>query len=117
MKGDRVKITNGSMADGDEQSTVFVYGVILSENNHQPIRAQDGSVVVESLGGVKCGTTGIIVGSPEKVHRTQLKNQDLPAGLGSNDFVELIPIMLDYYQQLGWFPTKNIRVLSGGRYK
>ncbi len=113
MKGDRIKITTGTLYEDRPDALVFVYGVKLDQNG-APTRAFDGSVQIESLGGVKNGSTGVIVGPPEKTHRSQLKDHDTPVGLGSNDFVELVPVMLDYYQQLGWFPTKNIRILAGG---
>lgn len=113
MKGDRVKITTGTLYEDSPDALVYVYGVRLDPNG-VPVKAYDGTVQIESLGGVKNGCSGVIVGFPEKAHRTQLKDHDSPLGLGTNDFVEIIPIMLDYYQQLGWFPTDKIRVLSGG---
>lgn len=113
MKGDRVRITTGTLYEDSPDALVFVYGVRLDQGG-VPIRAHDGTVQIESMGGVKNGCSGVIVGYPEKAHRSQLKDHDSPPGLGTNDFVEMIPVMLDHYQQLGWFPTNNIRVLSGG---
>lgn len=113
MKGDRVKITTGTLYEDSPDALIFVYAVKLDKGG-SPIRAQDGSVQVESMGGVKNNCTAVIVGANEKVHRSQLKDHDSPAGLGSNDFVHLVPVMLDTYQKLGWFPTNNIRVLEGG---
>jgi hypothetical protein len=107
-KGDRVRITTGSLQEND--TLVFVYGVKLDQSG-SPIRAFDGTVQVESLGGVKCGTTGVILGPTEKVHRSQLKDHDTPPGLGTRDYVEMIPVLLDYYQQVGWFPTNNTRIV------
>lgn len=113
MKGDRVKISTGTLYEDSPDALVYVYGVTL-DGQGSPIRAQDGSVQVQSLGGVKNNCTGVIVGVPEKVHRSQLKENSSMPGLGSNDFVEVVPIMLDTYQTLGWFPTNNVRVVSGG---
>jgi hypothetical protein len=113
MRGDRVKITTGTLYEDSPDALVFVYGLQVDPAG-VPVRANDGSVQANSLGGVKNNSTGVIVGPSEKVHRTQLKDSDGVPGLGANDFVELLPVMLDTYQQLGWFPTKNVRVLSGG---
>jgi hypothetical protein len=113
MKGDRVKITTGTMYEDAADALVYVYGVQL-DNKGVPVYANDGTVQIQSLGGVKNSSTGTIIGFPEKAHRTQLKDQSSPPGLGGNDYVEMIPVMLDTYQQLGWFPTNNVRVVQGG---
>jgi len=113
MRGDRVKITTGTLQDGDPNALVFVYGIKMDQNG-TPLRSFDGAIQVESLGGVKNNSTGVVMGGPEKVHRSQLRDHSMPAGLGTNDFVMMVPVMLDYYQQLGWFPTENVRVMAGG---
>lgn len=114
MKGDRVRITNSTHVHEDKSnSLVYVYGVKL-DGEGRPIHNHDGTVLAESLGGVKNNCTGVVVGHPEKVHRTQLKEQEQAVGLGANDFVQIVPVMLDYYQQLGWFPIENVRVVQGG---
>lgn len=113
MKGDRVRITSGTLYEDRPDALVYVYGVKLDQSG-RPVVGGDGSVQVESLGGVKNGSTGVIVGFPEKVHRTQLKEYASVTTLGNNDFVQVIPVMLDTYQKMGWFPTENVRVVSGG---
>jgi hypothetical protein len=113
MRGDRVKITTGTLYQDDPNASVFVYGVEL-DNNGAPLRSKDGAVTIQSLGGVKNGSTGTIMGPPEKAHRSHLKDQNVLPGLGTNDYIQVVPVMLDYYQQLGWFPSENVRVMAGG---
>lgn len=113
MRGDRVKITTGTMYEDRPEALVFVYNVSLDPAG-APVRAHDGSVQIQSLGGVKNGSTGVVMGPPERAHRSQLRDHTTPPSLGTNDFVEMIPVMLDYYQQLGWFPSNNVRIMAGG---
>jgi hypothetical protein len=113
MRGDRVKITLGTIIEGSANALVFVYGVDTDANG-TPMRAFDGSVQIRSLGGVKNGSTGTIAGPSVRAHRTQLRDQETTAGLGNNDFVEMIPVALDYYQQTAYFPSDNVRIMAGG---
>ena len=114
MKGDRVRVVSSShIHEDNSNSLVYVYGVKLDQEG-RPIHNHDGTVQIESLGGVANNSTGVVVGHPEKVHRSQLKEQESPVGLGSNDFVQVIPVMLDTYQRLGWFPVDKVRVVAGG---
>jgi len=113
MKGDRIRVTNGTIYEDREGALVFVYEVTLDKEG-RPILAHDGTVSISSQGGVKNGSTGVINGYPEKVHRTQLMDAEQSIGLGGNDFIQMVPVFLDTYQKLGWFPTENIRVVSGG---
>ena len=95
MKGDRVKIVNSTHIHEDNtNSLVYVYGVTLDESG-RPVHNGDGTVNVQSLGGIKNLSTGVVVGHPEKVHRSQLKEQENSVGLGNNDFVQMIPVQLD----------------------
>lgn len=114
MKGDRVRVVGSSHVHEDNSGAlVYVYGVTLDESG-RPVVNHDGTVQVHSLGGVKNNSTGVVVGHPEKVHRTQLKEQEQAVGLGANDFVNIIPVLLDHYQKLGWFPADKVRVYAGG---
>lgn len=114
MKGDRVRIVNSSHVHEDQSGAlVYVYGVVLDEEG-RPVHNHDGTVQVHSLGGVGNGSTGVVIGHPEKCHRTQLKEQGQAVGLGANDFVQIVPVMLDTYQKLGWFPADKVRVVAGG---
>lgn len=113
MKGDRVRITKGTIYEDRPEALIFVYAVSLDQDG-RPVISHDGTVSIQSLGGVKNGTTGVVIGYPEKVHRSQLKDAETVVGLGQNDFVQVVPVMLDTYQQMGWFPIDNIRVVAGG---
>jgi len=113
MLGDRIRITNGTIYEDRPESLVFVYEVKLDPEG-KPVLAHDGTVSIKSLGGVSNGTTGVINGYPEKVHRSQLMDAEQSIGLAQNDFVQMIPVFLDVYQKMGWFPTEKIRIVSGG---
>ena len=111
MRGDRVKIVNSSHIHQESTDVlVYVYGV-KTDDKGNPTYNFDGTVQVLSLGGVKSGTTGVVVGEPEKCHRTQLKEHDGIAAMGGKDYVTLLPVQLDYYQKLGYFPVDHIRIV------
>lgn len=113
-KGDRVRITSGTIYEDNENALVFVYDVRLDPSG-RPVLAHDGTVSLQSLGGVKNNSTGVICGFPEKVHRSQLKTIGTEGvSLNQNEFIQVIPVMLDVYQKMGWFPIDHIRVVSGG---
>lgn len=115
MKGDRVQITSAVIhLQADE--ILPVYGPTKLQNG-QLKESYDGSYEFQRLGGVKTGTTGVIQGPPLKIHRTQLlhlQNTPSTAALGgTNDFVNMFPVFLDYYQQVGWFPSDHIKIVAG----
>ena len=115
MKGDRVRI--GATGTFREERGALVYVYEPQKDPNKPgyyLQAGDGSVIVESMGGVVAGTTGVIDGQPVKVHRSQLKSYQGVPGLGTNDFVLVYPINLDLYQRVGWFPVDDIKIMSGG---
>jgi len=115
MKGDRVQIKSGLMINtADEVLPVYSPSKL---GNGQLKESYDGSYEFQRLGGVKSGTTGTIQGPPLKIHRSQLLHlQNVPATAalgGTNDFVNMFPVFLDYYQQVGWFPSEHIKIVSG----
>jgi len=110
-QGDRVVIGDGYVWQDNGQS-VMVYEPVFNEKG-QIQQTPDGSTIVQSVGGVLIGSTGTIHGNPINAHRSYLHNhKDYPTGLG-NDLVQLVPIMLDKYQRVGWFPIDNFRIYSG----
>jgi hypothetical protein len=115
MKGDRVVIKSALMINTTDE-VIPVYGPAKQEGG-QLKESYDGSFEFQRLGGVKSGTTGTIQGTPLKIHRTQLlhlQNAPTMAALGgNNDFINMFPIFLDYYQQVGWFPVDHIKIVSG----
>jgi len=114
MIGDRVRINFGSMVDNSTLDNIPVYSPRLGADGDF-IVANDGTVTVDTAGGVKPDTVGTIHGHPIKVYRTALVGQAKIAGLGANDNVLLFPVMLEQYQQVGWFPSDHVRILEGGK--
>lgn len=116
-QGDRVVIGTGYIWESKNQEGktehVMVYKPLIKEDGSFQT-TPDGSVMIERQGGVIAGSTGTIRGVPISVHRSYLHNhENYVSNLGSNDQVQLVPVFLDHYQQLGWFPVDNVRV-SGG---
>lgn len=116
MIGDRIQIVSAQMHNtaGD---VLPVYapatgpGNVLKENF-------DGTFDFVRKGGVKVGSSGYIHGAPMKIHRSQLLHlqniQETASALGgTNDYVNMYPIFLDFYQQVGWFPIEHIKIIAG----
>jgi hypothetical protein len=115
-QGDRVLIVNGSgiMSDTDKDAMVIVF---------QPRRDGSGEMIwdptgqiasVQKAGGVKTKSTGIIVGPPIRVRKEEIPlGEAYTPGFGGHDYVEMYPVMLDQYQQVGWFQTSNMRITMG----
>ena len=113
MKGDRVKIVSSAMFDSTGE-VLHVYAPVTNQDG-TPQVTFDGMVVVKSVGGVKSGSTGIIQGDPIRVNRLQMHHlQGNGAALSGNEYINLLPVFLDTYQQIGWFPVDHIKVISGG---
>jgi len=114
--GDRVVIGTGYVWEertGDKREVVMTYAPLLKEGGGHQV-TPDGSAVIEAQGGVVAGSTGTIHGPAINVHRSYLHNMaDMPAGFGGADLVQVIPVMLDKYQRVGWFPVDNIRIFGG----
>ena len=116
MKGDRVRIGPTGTFKEEKGAMVHVYEPQKDPNRAgYYLQAGDGTVIVESLGGVYAGTTGTIDGEPIRVHRAQLKTYEGVPGLGANDSVLLYPINLDLYQRVGWFSVDDIKIMAGGQ--
>ncbi len=117
-KGDRVVVGDGynweptSSKEGKPFHT-FAYLPQLNEQNHHVV-TPDGATIVVKAGGILVGSTGVISGPKIKVNRSYIHQfgGDQVAGLG-NDFVELVPVALDKYQQTAYFPIDHIRIFSG----
>lgn len=112
MKGDRVQVISSLMYDTKDE-ILHVYTPVLNPDG-TPQMTFEGHIVIKSNGGVKSGTTGVIMGDPIKVNRLQLHHmQNQSATIGGNDFSFVVPVFLDTYQQTGWFPTDHVRVVGG----
>jgi hypothetical protein len=107
---DRVKIGDGykwEQETGDDGRPVCVMAYSpIADQNGQPKLTPDGCAIIENAGGVAVGSEGTIVGPQIDVHKSYLHNaQDYAASLGGSDKVQLVPVMLDVYQRVGWFPS------------
>lgn len=112
-QGDRVVVGDGYYwKESDDQKTM-AYEVIVNEKGEH-IKTPDGASVVGPAGGIVCGSTGTISGPAISVHRSYLhENSNRSTAMG-NDFAELVPVMLDKYQRIGYFPIDYVRIFSGG---
>lgn len=116
MKGDRVVVGTGyvwtEFNQKGEREHVMVYSPNLDRNGAMLV-TPDGGVIVSRQGGVLAGSTGVIDGEPIKVHRSYLHNfQDYPTSI-TGDFINMVPVFFDKYQQKAWLPVENIRIFSG----
>ena len=115
MKGDRITAVSSIMFN-TEGEVLPVYDLQRNPDG-SIVTAFDGSVVLRRIGGVKSGSTGVVVDEPIKVHKSQLlhlQGQTTSLG-GTNDFLPVYPIFFDTYQLLGWLPADHMRVTGGGR--
>lgn len=112
MLGDRVRIGATGTFKEEADSTICVYRPKLDGNGNYII-AGDGTVLIEMVGGVTAGSSGTINGSAIKVNRSELKSYNGIPGLGTTDSVLVFPVMLDKYQQVGWFPNDAMKIMSG----
>lgn len=107
--GDRVRIGAPGIIEGTDN--VVVYGLTKDQDGNVLFDSY-GYALVQNLGGVKPGTTGTIQGPPVRVHKSGLIDKNRGAGfVGSVDIVDLYPVFLDYYQQLGFFPSDVMRIV------
>jgi hypothetical protein len=112
MINDRVVVGDKYYWKEEDNQSVMAY--MPQQQDGKNIVTPDGSTVMLKAGGVKCGSTGTIKGDPVNVHRSYLHNLDeyTPATY-SSDMIKMVPVFLDKYQRLGWFPIDNIRIFAG----
>jgi hypothetical protein len=112
-QGDRVMIVDGSGVISSTDSMVLAF---------QPRRDPQGEMVwdrtgtiasVQRVGGVKARSTGTIAGPAIRVRKEEVVTEEYTAGFGGQDLLELYPVFLDTYQQIGWFPSGNMRIVMG----
>lgn len=107
MIGDIVIIGTGYYWKESDNQKVMAYMPKLDLNG-QWIVVDDKTVLVESVGGVLCGSMGNIDGNIIKVNRNSIHG--LAKGHHGNDFVELVPVNLARYKRVGYFLVDNIRI-------
>jgi hypothetical protein len=108
---DKVVVGTGYFWNVGDNQKVMAYMPRLDENRNWVI-TNEQTVVVEPAGGVECGSIGVIDGNVIRVSRNSLKSASGYKGLG-NDFVELVPVNLEKYKRVGYFPVDNVRILGG----
>jgi len=116
MKGDRIVVASSLMFEQTDEVLPVYKPMTDASGNFKT--SFDGSVLLEQVGGVKTGTTGIVKGDPIRVHRTQLlhlRSSSAASLGGTNDLITVFPVFLEQYQQDAWLPGDHIRVASGGR--
>lgn len=109
---DRVIVGNGSTWKENGES-VMAYMPKIDQAG-QMIVTPDGATVVGGVGGVKVGSSGVINGPVIQVHRSHIHDgSDYRApGIGNKDFVALVPVFLDRYQRVGYFPVDQVRLFG-----
>jgi len=112
MIGDRVVVGDGYTWKEESGVVVMTYAPQLNESGHLN-KTPDGGVVVSNQGGVKVGSTGVIDGPVINVHRSYLHNaQNYTKSFGGTDFIQMVPVFLDKYQRVGYFPVDNLRLFG-----
>lgn len=118
MIGDRVKIVAGfSLENQAGEGVIPVYEPVWNPDGSLSANG-DGSANIRRVGGVKQGSTGAVEGDPILVHRSQVLHLAQQTSMvlgGTKDFVHMVPVWLDHYQQRGWFPSDHITIVAGGR--
>ena len=112
MLGDRVRIGAVGTFKEEAGSVICVYRPVTNGQGDF-IQAGGNTVLVEMVGGVTAGSSGTINGAAIRVHKTQLKTHEGVPGLG-NDTILMFPVFLDTYQQVGWFPNDDMKIMAGG---
>ena len=110
-KGDKIIIGTGYFWKESDNQKVMAYMPKLDENKKWII-VLEKTVLVESVGGVTAGSTGVIDGELIKVDRSHIKSVVTGASMGG-DWIELVPVYLEKYQRLGYFPVDNVRIIGG----
>jgi hypothetical protein len=105
--GDKVTVGDGYHWSLSDNQKVMAYMPKL-DSNGQWIVIDGKSILVESVGGVVCGSKGVVDGHVIRVTRSNLQGQ--PKGYNGNDFVELVPVNLEVYKRVGYFLVDNVRI-------
>ncbi len=118
-KGDRVRIvaTTDIVSENGGQKMVFVYEPRYNGSLKEfVVNQNDGTCMIDFKGGVVDGSTGIIHGDAVKISKAALKDFDkknTSVGFHGYDTTILIPIFLERYQKIGWFPADNVKIVGG----
>ena len=108
MKGDRVVVGMGSVQISHEN--IPVYTLATDQMGNVQFDA-DGAALPKVAGGVKGCSYGRITGDPVKVSKAALVGGIAGASFGI-DYINLVPVFLDYYKVVGWFPQDQVHVVG-----
>jgi len=109
--GDHVKLGMGGVQISD--LSIPVYELMKTPNGDISFD-HNGAARPVIIGGVKGGSVGEIVGEAIKVPKTLLKGfSEGSAAMTGNEYVLMIPVYINYYQKIGWFPSDHVRIHVG----
>lgn len=93
------------------EDMVLVYRPTLDQGGNMIIDSSGGAVV-ERVGGVKSGSTGVISGPSIRVPKKALiEYANETAGLGT-DLINLYPVQFDHYSGIGFVPGDAIKNIA-----
>ena len=110
MIGDRVMIGMGSINVSSEM--VMAYDLRKNPDGTSMLDFK-GAVTLTRVGGIKGGSTGVIIDHPQKVAKSQLQSHDATSSIGGDDYISIYRVMVDQYQKEAWLPQDHIHVISG----
>lgn len=100
--GDKIKAALHLSHAGD--SPLAIYDVTNID--------EEGIGIATRIGGVKPGSTGVVVGGPVKVLKHKLYGYTKVPSLGGPEYTLVFPIKWDYYQQVAWLPNDHMQVIG-----
>lgn len=110
-KHDLCVVGDGYFWSEKDNKKVMAYMPKLDQNGEWIITPEK-TVLVESVGGIVVGSKGVIDGNIIKVSRSNVSSLAHTKGFGASDFVELVPVNLEKYQRVGYFPVEHVRILG-----
>lgn len=111
--GDFVKVGFGSTVHGIAPDNVPIYE--LEKDASGTVRKDiNDCAFARPIAGVKGGSAGRIAGPGIKVLRSYVERMsDSTKPLGGSDFVMLIPVFFDYYQQTAYVRQELVQIIHG----
>jgi hypothetical protein len=108
MIGDKVVVGMGSVQISRENIPVYT---LVTDQNGKIQFDNNGAAMPKVAGGVKGCSYGRIHGDPVKVNKAALVGGVTGAAFGT-EYVILIPVYLDYYKTVGWFPQEHVHIIG-----
>lgn len=110
--GDRVRIGFGSGIEVNYEGNVAVYD-LRRDHNGAVVFDSFGYATPMLIGGIKSGSTGVVIDQPTKADRRLLKGlQETATSLGTEP-VMLIPVTCSAYgDRPGWVAAEHVRIIG-----